>query len=78
MSKLVHKFIHRLINKWDVLLGGFGQVFSLFPTDTLDRYLVRESTYSRIYGNFARVGACLDSAMQKVMDEQERHSKKAD
>ncbi|WNY20804.1 hypothetical protein [Xylella fastidiosa] len=58
-------------------LSGFGQAFSLWPTESLDRYLVQESPESRIYENFARVGEHMESAMQKVMEEQSLIEKNA-
>lgn len=67
----------RHLAKLNALLAGFGSAFALFPTGALDHYLKRESVESRVYGNFARVGAHLDSAMQKVRDEQKEQSEHA-
>lgn len=52
-------------------LAGIGSAFALFPSGQLDQFAKRDSVESRIYGNFARVGQRLDSAMNKVKDEQE-------
>ncbi|WGZ33011.1 hypothetical protein O4444_05320 [Xylella fastidiosa subsp. pauca] len=68
MSKLAHRL--------NDFLSGFGQAFALWPTESLDRYLVQESPESRIYEHFARVGEHMESAIHKVMEEQSLSSKK--
>ncbi|WP_201800392.1 hypothetical protein [Xylella fastidiosa] len=70
MSKLTHRL--------NDFLSGFGQAFSLWPSDSLDRYLVPEDIGSRIHENFARVGEHMESAIHKVMEEQSLSSKKCD
>ncbi|MDD0927211.1 hypothetical protein LZ757_05845 [Xylella fastidiosa subsp. morus] len=76
MTTPIRTFIDKIARHSNDFLSGFGQAFSLWPSDSLDRYLVPENTASRIYENFARVGGYMDSAMQKVMDEQEKKSQK--
>ncbi|QJP47873.1 hypothetical protein HKJ31_03015 [Xylella fastidiosa subsp. multiplex] len=70
---MMNKLTHRLND----FLSGFGQAFSLWPTESLDRYLVQESPESRIYEHFTRVGEHMESAMQKVMEEQSLIEKNA-
>ncbi|MGY0342222.1 hypothetical protein [Xylella fastidiosa] len=76
MNKYIRTFIDRITCNSNDFWEGFGQAFSLWPDDSLDRYLVPEDVSSRIYENFARVGGYMDSAMQKVMGEQEEKSQK--
>ncbi|WP_233337759.1 hypothetical protein [Xylella fastidiosa] len=71
MTTTIRTFIGKIARHSNDFLSGFGQAFSLWPDDSLDRYLVPEDVSSRIYENFARVGGYMDSAMQKVMGEQE-------
>ncbi|KXB20555.1 hypothetical protein XFPR_09520 [Xylella fastidiosa] len=69
MSKLAHRL--------NDFLSGFGQAFSLWPTESLDRYLAQGNPESRIYEHFARVGEQMESAMHKVMEEQNLIEKNA-
>lgn len=76
MTKPIRTFIDRINRNSNDFWIGFGQAFSLWPSDSLDRYLVPEDVGSRIHENFARVGGYMESAMQKVMGEQEKKSQK--
>lgn len=63
------------IARLNAMLAGAGSAFALLPTGALEQYTHRESTESRIYNNFARVGERLDAAMNKVADEQKERAK---
>lgn len=67
----------RYVTTLNAFLAGIGGAFALFPSGQLDRYLERDSVESRVYSNFVRVGARLDSATSKVRDEQEKRTKSA-
>ena len=60
-----------LTARMNALIAGMTSAFALFPSHALDQFAKRESTESRMYANFARVGQRLDAAMSKVKDEQE-------
>lgn len=57
----------------NAFLAGVGGAFVMFPaTNSLDRFLSRDSVQERMHQNFKRVGDSLNQAMGKVAREQER------
>lgn len=66
--------MYSMIGLLRAAVAGFGGAFGWSGTGRIQPFIRRQSVDSRIHENFARVGARMEAAMERVKDEKQKEA----